>query len=50
MAITLNRQLALVLAVAVPAILVVILLFLRVGFPRFNAVQETLQTGKIVLH
>ncbi|MBO5511062.1 MAG: ABC transporter ATP-binding protein [Clostridia bacterium] len=40
MAITLNRQLALVLAVAVPAILVVILLFLRVGFPRFNAVQE----------
>ena len=40
MAITLNRQLALVLAVAVPAILLVILFFLRVGFPRFNAVQE----------
>ena len=40
MAITLNRQLALVLAFAVPAILLVILFFLRVGFPRFNAVQE----------
>ena len=40
MAITLNRQLALVLAVAVPAILLVILFFLRVGFPRFNAMQE----------
>lgn len=40
MAITLNRQLALVLAVAIPAILLVIVLFLRVGFPRFNAMQE----------
>ena len=40
MAITLNRQLALVLAVAVPAILLVIFFFLRVGFPRFNAMQE----------
>ncbi len=40
MAISLNRQLALVLAFAVPAILVVIVLFVCVGFPRFNAMQE----------
>ncbi len=40
MAIALNRQLALVLAFAVPAILVVIAIFIRIGFPRFNAMQE----------
>ena len=40
MAIALNRQLALVLAFAVPAILVVIVIFIRIGFPRFNTMQE----------
>ena len=40
MAITLNRDLAVVLAFVVPAILVVIVLFIFVGLPRFNAMQE----------
>ena len=40
MAVTLNSQLALVLAVAIPAMLVVIFFFIRVGFPRFSAMQE----------
>ena len=40
MAITLNRQLALVLAVAVPVLLVGIVVFIRFGFPRFSAMQE----------
>ncbi|MBR6781626.1 MAG: ABC transporter ATP-binding protein [Clostridia bacterium] len=40
MAVTLNRQLALVLAFVVPTILVVIVLFIFVGLPRFNAMQE----------
>ncbi len=40
MAISLNSRLALVLAVAMPAMLVVIFFFIRVGFPRFNAMQE----------
>ena len=40
MAITLNPQLALVLAVAVPLLVVGIFIFIRVGFPRFSAMQE----------
>ena len=40
MAITLNRRLALVLAVAMPIMLLVIFFFIRVGFPRFTAMQE----------
>ncbi len=40
MAVTLNKQLALVLAVAIPVMLVFILIFIRVGFPRFSAMQE----------
>ena len=40
MAITLNRELAVVLAFVVPAILVVIVLFVFVGLPRFNVMQE----------
>ena len=40
MAVTLNSQLALVLAVAIPAMLVLIFFFIRVGFPRFSAMQE----------
>ena len=40
MAITLNRDLAVVLAFVVPAILLVIVLFIFVGLPRFNAMQE----------
>ena len=40
MAIALNRQLALVLAVAVPVLLVGIVVFIRFGFPRFSAMQE----------
>ncbi len=39
MAITLNPRLALVLAVAMPVMLVVIFFFVRVGFPRFAAMQ-----------
>ena len=40
MAITLNRELAVVLAFVVPAILMVIVLFIFVGLPRFNVMQE----------
>ena len=40
MAIALNRQLALVLAFAVPVLLVGIVVFIRFGFPRFSAMQE----------
>ena len=40
MAITLNRRLALVLAVAIPIMLVGIVIFIRFGFPRFSAMQE----------
>ena len=40
MAVTLNSRLALVLAVAIPVMLVVIFIFIRVGFPRFSAMQE----------
>ena len=40
MAVALNHELALVLAFVVPAILVVIVLFIFVGLPRFNAMQE----------
>ena len=40
MAIILNPELALVLAVAVPLLIVGIIIFIRVGFPRFSAVQE----------
>ena len=40
MAITLNGRLALILAVAMPIMLVGIFLFIRVGFPRFTAMQE----------
>ena len=40
MAIALNRELALVLAVAVPVLLVGIVVFIRFGFPRFSAMQE----------
>ncbi len=40
MAINLNRKLALVLAVAMPVMMVVILFFVRFGFPRFAAMQE----------
>ncbi len=40
MAITLNGRLALVLAVAMPIMLVVIFFFVRFGFPRFAVMQE----------
>ena len=40
MAIVLNPELALVLAVAVPLLIVGIIIFIRVGFPRFSAMQE----------
>ncbi len=40
MAVTLNGKLALVLAVAMPLMLVVIFFFILVGFPRFTAMQE----------
>ncbi len=40
MAVTLNSQLALILAVAIPIMLVLIFFFIRVGFPRFSAMQE----------
>ncbi len=40
MAITLNRELALVLAVAMPVMIIGIVIFIRVGFPRFSAMQE----------
>ncbi len=40
MAIALNGELALVLAVAVPVLLVGIVAFIRFGFPRFSAMQE----------
>ena len=40
MAITLNRELAVVLAFVVPAILAVIVIFVFVGLPRFNVMQE----------
>ena len=40
MASALNRELALVLAVVIPVMLAGIVLFIRVGFPRFSAVQE----------
>ncbi|MBR5123511.1 MAG: ABC transporter ATP-binding protein, partial [Clostridia bacterium] len=40
MAIILNHELALVLAFVVPAILVGIVIFVFVGLPRFNAMQE----------
>ena len=40
MAIALNHELAMVLAFVVPCILAVIVLFIFVGLPRFNAMQE----------
>ena len=40
MAIALNGELALVLAVAIPVMLVGIVIFIRFGFPRFAAMQE----------
>ncbi len=40
MAITLNRKLALVLAVVMPIMIVVIILFVRFGFPRFGIMQK----------
>ncbi len=40
MAVTLNRRLALVLAVAIPVMMVVIIFFVRFGFPRFSAMQD----------
>ncbi len=40
MAISLNGRLALVLAVAIPLMLILIVLFIRIGFPRFSAMQE----------
>ena len=40
MAVVLNGELALVLAVAVPVLLVGIVVFIRFGFPRFSAMQE----------
>ena len=40
MAVALNGELALVLAVAVPVLLVGIVVFIRFGFPRFSAMQE----------
>ncbi len=40
MAVTLNGRLALVLAVAMPLMMVVIFFFILVGFPRFTAMQE----------
>ena len=40
MAIALNGELALVLAVAVPAILVVVAIFICIGLPRFKVMQE----------
>ena len=40
MAITLNGELAVVLAVAIPVMLVGIFVFIRFGFPRFSAMQE----------
>ncbi len=39
MAITLNRELAIVLAVAIPVMLLVIIFFVRIGFPRFSKMQ-----------
>ena len=40
MAVALNQELALILAVVIPCMLVGIVLFIRVGFPRFSAVQD----------
>ncbi len=40
MAITLNKELAIILAVAMPLMLCGIAIFVRVGFPRFSAMQE----------
>ena len=40
MAVTLNRELALILAVVIPIMLVGIFCFIRFGFPRFAAMQE----------
>ena len=40
MAITLNRRLALILAVAIPVMLLLIVWFIKVGFPRFRAMQD----------
>ena len=40
MAIALNNRLALILAVAIPVMLVGIVVFIRFGFPRFSAMQE----------
>ena len=39
MAILLNPQLTLVLAVAIPAMVMVIAVFIKIGFPRFNIMQ-----------
>lgn len=39
MAISLNPQLTLILAVAIPIMVVVIFLFIKLGFPRFTAMQ-----------
>ncbi len=40
MAVTMSPDLAVILAVAIPAILIVMLFIIRVGFPRFGIMQE----------